>query len=94
MLLCASEFTFGKDHLYMGGDDLVFTCGWPATVLIRESARMTNTSCQHPFQEDYVEGTHTFNLRHWMILGYHKPTLNVNLCPSGERHREPLSGFH
>lgn len=66
----------------------------PANVLIRESARMTNTSCQHPFQEDCVEGTHIFNLRHWMILGYHKPTLNLNLCFPGERCREPLSGFH
>lgn len=36
----------------------------PANVLIRELARMTNTSCQHPFQEDCVEGTHIFNLRH------------------------------
>lgn len=49
MLLGASEFTFGKDHVYMGGSDLVSTCGWPATVLMRESASMTDASCQHPF---------------------------------------------
>lgn len=85
MLLRASEFTFCKDHLYTGGNDLVSTCDWLATVLMRKSARMTNASCQHPYWEHYVEGTHALNLRRWMVPGHHKPRLNLNPWPSGER---------